>query len=218
MNRYSIDYRRTPRHPELQPLIDVVKREMAARHGYDPATRLQAAAHEAGHVVMATALGEVVTGARIFSSQGRWGGSNQRNTIANPPTLVTEDPLAAIAAICNNLAGYFGEFHANCHHPSSSVDEKLRAAQILLALSVSINIHYASLENLSISLVNKTITSNKTALEVVKNHLFEHRRLLRKDARRMLRSVPTIPAFCLKGKDRRHPEAFLTLLQAYIKN
>lgn len=216
MNRYSTGP--TPRHPELQPLIDVAKSEMAIRHGVDPATRLQAAAHEAGHVVMATALGEVVTGARIFSSQGRWGGSNTRNTITNPPTLLIEDPLAAIAAVCNNLAGYGGEFHSNCHHPSSSIDEKLRAEQILLAFSVCINIHYPRLRMMSLLLVGKTITCNHTAFEVVRNHLFEHRRLLRRDARRMLRSVPTIPVFCMNGEDRRRPEVFLPLLQAYIEN
>jgi|GEM_PF-2690999 len=218
MNRYSTDYRRTPHHPELQPLIALAKREMAARHGYDPATRLQAASHEAGHVVMATALGEVVTGARIFSSQGRWGGSNQRNTITNPPTLLADDPLAAIAAVCNNLAGDCGECHANCHHPSSSIDEKLRAEQILLALSICINIDYATLRMLSLLLVGKTITFNNSVFDVVRRHLFEHRRLLRKDARRMLRSVTTIPAFALSGEDRRRPEVFLPLLQAHIEN
>lgn len=53
------------------------------KYGSDPATKNQAAAHEASHLIMASVMGEVVTGARIFKMKNGWYGCNYRQGISS---------------------------------------------------------------------------------------------------------------------------------------
>lgn len=202
--------------PELQQAVKIRAIETARRHGPDPATRTQASAHEAGHVVVATALGERVRGARIFSKSGRWVGANRRESSTSQPTLVLEDPLSAIAAVCNNLAGISGEILSRCHHPSSSIDERMRAEQILVQLSFVLGVSCDQLKEVSALLVKKVIESNSLSFDVIKNHLYHKRRLLPGEAKRMLVSVKPIDLFFLVGDDRRKPEVFVPMLFDYV--
>lgn len=82
--------------------------ELVMEHGHDPGTRPQAAAHEAGHVVVAHALGWTVDGAKLikhfYPDRIRWGGFTEHTMPGyEKPTykLIADDPIGAFQIAVN---------------------------------------------------------------------------------------------------------------------
>jgi len=164
------------------------------RFGLDPCTRAQAAAHEAGHVVVARVLRATIRGARITRcvELGRdvWIGSNDY-TPARGYGMATasQDPSLAMRSAAHNLAGFAGEHFAGLAHPSSSIDERCIAWRICQALS---EIGDASTEQVASEIWCFCIAAlerNRIAFDAVRGHLYRQRRLTKAEADRMLAGV-----------------------------
>ena len=187
----SLDF--APRHDQREAIAQAGISALK-RFGADPCTRAQAAAHEAGHVVAAGALGATVEGARITRriEAGRevWIGSNDYMP-ARGYGLATamQDPDLAMRSAVHNLAGFAGEHFAGLSHPSSSVDERCIALRYCQAIA---DFGDASLEQVVFEICGfcwSALERNRTAFETVRAHLYRTRRLTKQEAARMLAKV-----------------------------
>jgi hypothetical protein len=127
--RPSINLRGMP--PRLVQKIALMAAQVCAKHGEDPATLAQAAAHEAGHVIVAFALGGTPRRVRIFreSYHGRevWLGTNSirwRWAADAYPFAFESDIPRAFTEMVVTISGFMGEESAGLGHPSSSLDER----------------------------------------------------------------------------------------------
>jgi len=176
-----------------------------ATFGPDPCTKAQAAAHEAGHVVVARALGATVTGARIFRSQagGReiWLGRNHYVPARGfRAATATQDPGLVLRAAMHNLAGFAGELLAGMSHPSSSIDERLLAGRYCEDVATSEGVSKAEIVMRVGRFCEMVLLGNRRAFEVTRGHLFFRHRLTQDEATRMLASVKaTHDAHTAKG-------------------
>jgi len=93
--------------------------EIQLRHGYDHATKKQTSTHEAGHIVVAQALGIQTTGSRIWNVNGRWNGFTSWNASYSTSTAKGLFLRNVIA-----LAGWRAEILGKLDHPASSLDER----------------------------------------------------------------------------------------------
>lgn len=118
-------------------------------YGMDPATRAQAAAHEAGHVIMAVALGATVTSATVTRRKwGRftaWGGETLHvmpGFEGKGPMIVTarDHPVLALHGALHSLAGFAGEMAAGLDHPASSMDERVLTQAVCSQLADVIDV------------------------------------------------------------------------------
>jgi len=164
------------------------------RFGADPCTRPQAAAHEAGHLVLARVLGATIYGARITRrfELGRdlWIGSNDYMPARGyGMATAKQDPSLAMRSAAHNLAGFLGEQFAGLSHPSSSIDERCIALRICQAIS---DIGDASLEQVALEICGfcmSALECNRTAFDAIRAHIYRTRRLTKKEAARMLAKV-----------------------------
>lgn len=179
--------------------LQALYERVTVEHGIDPCTLAQTAAHEAGHIVVATALGDEVTGCRLFRSRAHdkllgaqgWLGTNRRNRTLHktdvPAFAAPTDRL--IYEAMNSIAGITGEMAVGLHHPASSLDEVL-AAQFAcdeiaargLGAAKAIFAHVGST-------CMRIVEQNRQRFDVVRGHLEKRRRLTKEEATRMLRGV-----------------------------
>jgi hypothetical protein len=124
----------------LEEIFEIT-RVAILKHGHDAATKPQAAAHEAGHVIVATAIGETITDARLTKhrAMGRnvWLGSNHRTCPGcelDRYFNIANEPIASLRIAINSVAGFFGEMQVRLEHPSSSTDERYTTTAICAAL------------------------------------------------------------------------------------
>ena len=177
--------------------LEAIAQEALAAHvqfGVDPSTRAQAAAHEAGHVLVAHALGERVDGARLIQRNacGRvvWEGSNRYTPMhGSGVTTARENPATVERCAVLNLAGFAGEEVAGLSHPSSAIDERFKARQMCAGVARVQEVP-AELVMLRVGLYcARVLHRNRTAFDTIRGHLFRARRLTRIEAARMLAGV-----------------------------
>ncbi len=170
--------------------------KLVAKHGLDPCTKPQAAAHEAGHIIVAHALGWKVTHAKLIKRHDfdkiLWEGFTYHEMPGyDKPKVgqVTDDPTGAFQIAVNNLAGFLGEQMVALHHPTSSLDERYLAK----AIARELNGVWGKPEGYMQSIIGKiclsTIKYNSDQFDVIREHLTRTERLNRHDAKRMLSRV-----------------------------
>lgn len=165
-------------------------RQIVAKHGLDPCTKAQAAAHEAGHVVVARAMGETILGARIWQDGKYWLGMNKRDSgLANEAFFAHERPLEAFRGACNLLAGIAGEDFAGHYHASSSIDEREKARSICAVLDDVAGKPEGMTQQHAAEVVHAILTRYRSQFDTVRAHLMQRRRLTTQDANRMLAKV-----------------------------
>lgn len=165
-----------------------------ASYGEDPSTRDQAAAHEAGHVVVARVLGDVIDGVRIYSRKyyGRtvWLGCNKRNRhLPEEVAFARERPGKAFLAAMHNYAGMAGEMLAGLFHPASSIDEAVRAEALCDTADAVWNQPIGTSRMRAKWIVGMILINYRRQFDVIRNHLSQNRRLTRADVSRMLKGV-----------------------------
>lgn len=181
-----------------------------AQFGRDPATKAQAAAHEAGHVIVAHVAGALVTGARLFDGidRGRrvWLGTTHRTTpnptgaIGNGSTTVAAAPVCAFRHAIIAAAGFAGEKRAGLDHPASSLDERSMVRRVCAELDRVLNMADGTNLRLLGTILDKALSDYQTQFAAIRTHLERHRRLTRSEAARMLASVkPVALAALLMG-------------------
>lgn len=161
-------------------------------NGDDPCTREQAAAHEAGHCVVGAALGDTIVEARIWRDTSlHWLGSNHREgrLPADFQYYPRERPEDARLAILNLLAGFAGEIVAGHDHPSSSLDERVRADACIGQIAPLFGLTEHQMLMQSGTFVLDTLLDNIPAFDLVRLHLARQQRLSKGEANRMLASV-----------------------------
>lgn len=177
--------------------IDAVVREQraaVAQHGLDPCTQAQAAAHEAGHVIVGYAIGEDILGARLMREGGRWVGANRRDHASYSQGMVPvgSDPARALRSGINSMAGFSGEIVAGLAHPSSSIDERMLAREYAAAVAdASGGSEQAALDGFA-RLCIGALMAHRQAFDTIRGHLCRTRRLTAAEALRMLRHVRRI--------------------------
>ena len=166
-----------------------------AEHGLDPCTRAQAAAHETGHVLVGHVCGEVIKGARIWTEGGRWVGANQRDheVYRRPePARMTDEPDRAFRAALLNLAGFAGEIVAGLEHPSSSIDERMKASAYAGIVAECWDGTPQGVEGAVLTFCINAIDKHRVAFDTIRCHLHRTRRLTASEALRFLRNVRQI--------------------------
>lgn len=175
---------------ERGALIDTAN-QIYAEHGRDPCTKQQAAAHEAGHVLVARALGEVITGARIWQTPQGWVGANLRDGDPEPRPLAV-DPKFAFTQSCIGLAGVAGEIFAGCYHPASSVDEIWIAEGVCRALDEHLGARPGATLDAAKTIVQRVFDINATTHYALTAHLMRDRRVFGAVLDRMLAKVAVV--------------------------
>ncbi len=167
--------------------------------GRDPATKAQAAAHEAGHVIVAHAAGALVTGARLFeASRGIWAGTTNHispdpdGTIGNGEagfSTVAAAPVCAFRFAVINAAGFAGEVLAGLDHPASSLDERSMARRVCAELDRVLNWADGAALRLVGAFTHDALGDHRAQFAAIRAHLDRNRRITRSEAARMLASV-----------------------------
>jgi hypothetical protein len=187
----------TPLH--LANLRQVQERAFA-EHGLDPCTLPQAAAHEAGHIIVAASLGDRVEGAKLFKSRapeklfgGRrtWLGTTQRERKTHTSTLpaFAVSPARLAYEVLNEIAGLVGEQTAGLDHPASSLDEVLAAQFACVELERRGLGDAEKLFRRAWGSCTLIIDRNRQQFDVVRGHLENRRRLTQGEADRMLARI-----------------------------
>ena len=200
MNIENNVYKRLPL--ELKKDLVRLSAQTIERYGVDPATKPQAAAHEAAHIIMATVMGQVVTGAKIFKTPVGWYGRNYRECKSAPTTIV-EDPLVGLESICNNLAGKMGELAAGYDHESSSIDEIFRAHTIASELDRYMGWPLGKSSYIGGALVELALLKYQDDLGLLQKWILENRGIKRKSLAPLIKDIEQFEAFKLVGEERR---------------
>ena len=179
-------------------------RRIITAHDHDTATKPQAAAHEAGHCVVAAATGHTVTSASVFPNRayserfGRviWEGRNHTEHPLYPRGLRVipakdHDPALLIGIVC--MAGYLGEAAVELHHPSSSLDERTTASQVCSALAQAWSKSVGDVARIIDRTCREAIEDNRSQFDAIRAHLETHDRLDAADAVRLLAGVKLHP-------------------------
>lgn len=170
------------------------------KHGEDPGTRAQAAAHEAGHAILYAVLGRAVTSSKIWRLQlptrSVWAGWTDVGPDPRDEVLwsAATDPARALELATWRVAGFAGETVAGLEHASSSLDERANAQSLCFAVGKAIYpdrenaaaVHYAEVWAFALA----AIKEHRGAFDTLRAHLGRTRNLNRFDAARMLAKVP----------------------------
>lgn len=189
--------------PDALDLLRQVQEEKLAEHGLDPCTLKQTAAHEAGHVVMATALGDTIKGCRIFRcrasekllGQCAWLGTTHRDPRVHSGLIDTREASAdrLVYEALNAIAGVVAEQIVGHYHPGSSLDEILYAQIVCSELAAR---YAADCETLYDSVFKMAgvllVLGNRREFDLVRGHLERRRRLTSTEAARMLAGIQPI--------------------------
>lgn len=181
--------------------ISPAQADVIRKYGHDTATKAQAAAHEAGHVVTACAMDEIIVEARIACNKqftrAIWLGFNRRIYLGESPegfthASIAKQPLRALRGAINTLSGYIGERQVHLDHPSSSLDERLDTTTICTELDRvwgrSDNFAARLVEHLCVTILN----ANMRQFDMVRGHLTRTKRLTQREAALMLAGVSKI--------------------------
>jgi hypothetical protein len=166
--------------------------------GIDHATLPQAAAHAAGHVIVAKVMGETICGARLFrqSYTGKpvWLGRNTRTWRGDDGLrkYASENPVLLLRAAINNIAGYFAEAVAGLSHQASNLDERFNAALYPEAIGDAVGLPALAVKCVMADFVLSTLDVHRRQLDVVRGHLARKRRMTQRDAGRMLAGVKEV--------------------------
>lgn len=182
--------------PELRTAFLAEFAATVQRYGFDPATRSQTAAHEAAHVVVAHAVGYTITGARLEqrAAAGRtfWSGATWRTFPGEhkrTAVRVHDEPAFAFRSAVNDLAGFTGEAVARLAHPSSSLDERFRAAAICNALDSIWRMPARGSLALATAVCVRILRDNRPQFDAIRAHFQRNRWLSAVEAQRMLSRV-----------------------------
>lgn len=174
--------------------------EHLREHGEDSGTRAQAAAHEAGHVILYAVLGRAVTSSKIWRAQlptrSVWAGWTDvgPDPRGEVPWSAATDPARALELATWRVAGFAGETVAGLEHASSSLDERANAQSLCSAVGKALHpdrenaaaLHYAEVWAFALA----AIKEHRGAFDVLRAHLGRTRNLNRFDAARLLARVP----------------------------
>ena len=163
-----------------------------ARHGDDPCSREQTAAHEAGHTIIAVAFGWHFLGCKIQTEDSAWVGVTQyrhSGHLAEQSYRLTDAPDIFFAEAVMDLAGAAGEQAAGLFHPASSSFEIANATTVCTALDafagVAAGRHFAR----ALALAMTEIRANAATFELLRAHFRRSKRLTPAEGRRMLKNV-----------------------------
>lgn len=186
-----------------QDYVNAIHQAYAAtvlKYGEDIASKEQAAAHEAGHVVVAYAIGERIDEARVYRhphpTREVWIGSNHcfcADVDPNRVFQVRDDPVTAFRMVVNNSAGYMGEKIARLDHPSSSVDERMKAEYVGRALDDTWRRPATFAVEKAQRLCRIVLEKNRAQFDAIREHLCATERLSSSDAARMLATAQVQP-------------------------
>jgi len=172
----SVNTRGMPAH--LVELIARTSAEYIAKYGEDSATLQQAAAHEAGHLIVAVALGGRPQRARVFSQSipGRkiWVGENEiqwRWAADDYPFEFATDIPRAITEMAQTLGGIAGEGAVGLDHPSSSVDERCIASMGIGGLARLLNMSNDETASMIETVAKLSIVVNRLAFDELRDLL-----------------------------------------------
>ncbi|MEX3763130.1 hypothetical protein [Paraburkholderia phenoliruptrix] len=170
-----------------------VAQEIAARiakYGRDPQTREQAAAHEAGHAILAAAWGWRFDGAKIWSERGRWHGSTTFHHRLVGRSFVLEDEPGMVFAIASQMAaGRLGEMLAGFNYEASSVDEEQVALSACLELDAVQQLPTGTTWMIAGATVTDCLKRNGQVFDCIRSHFARKKSLSAFDGRRLLAKV-----------------------------
>jgi hypothetical protein len=158
--------------------------EALAEHGLDPMTLPQAAAHEAGHLLIGLAIGNTFRSCRVHRVSGYWGGYTETYSPrlhTDGPFAIEHDPARAFWLAAVLAGGIGGETMAGLCHPSSSVDERVQLAHICKGLLIE--------EDAILRIVRASLEENAMQFSVACSLLRRNRRITRTDAERILARI-----------------------------
>lgn len=153
--------------------------EECERHGDDPCTREQAAAHEAGHFIAGRALlGHVYPAIRIYRYEGRWLG---RCTMPHgvDTTAYVQDASLFLGTAAQNVGGFAGEMAAGLAHETSSLDERLTAQFMGNAYAMTHHVPVETVHGVIGLLALQAILVNRPAFDDLRQRLCRDKRLSR---------------------------------------
>lgn len=198
-------------HPEGLAVLRQMNEEAIAGFGPDPCTLAQAAAHEAGHVLVGAALGDSGIAAKLYRSRVAarlmgeevWLGATHRENRQFTGAVFSLDASAErlVYEALNMLAGVVGEIEAELHHPASSLDEVLVAQQSATVIADRLNIEPELVFGHLYGVCLQTIVDNRRQFDVLRGHLVRRRRLTTGETSRMLRGIQmlSIPGLLPSG-------------------
>lgn len=160
-----------------------------SEHGRDPCTRRQAAAHEAGHVVVYAALGATIDHVEIKPRRAAggklWLGLTRPSAltdglIAEPAGgfLAIRQPSEVLARLMlESLAGLVGERAAELDHPASSIDEAATAQLFAVELAARFGVDARDLYDRAIGAVTDLLTRRAYLHRELTKQLTRHKQL-----------------------------------------
>ena len=162
---------------------------IAAKHGADPGTIEQAAAHEAGHLVVSLALDPDATFIRSRlhrNPDATWGGYSEVwcpsiHLIEGETFRPSQEPDRAALLMTIQAAGIVGEMVAGHWHPASSLDEVM----MVKGVATEAGIHPLSI----ILAAHTSIRRNQVIFDTLRGVLARNRRLLKSDVSRACRNL-----------------------------
>lgn len=183
-------------HPEGLAVLRQMQEEALAEFGPDPCTLEQAAAHEAGHVLVAAAMGDSGIAAKLYRSRAVarltgeevWLGATHRENRQFTGAVFSADASAErlVYEALNNLAGVVGERAAGLYHMASSLDEVLVAQQNATVLAHRLDIDPEPVFGHLYGHCTRAVACNRRQFDVLRGHLARRRRLTARETSRML--------------------------------
>ena len=170
--------------------------DIVLQHGEDVASLEQAAAHEAGHVLLAWTLECKVKSAQLksFAHRGRlvWLGESRWSLpIGDAPFTLRERPDMAVVKAAVVLAGLMGEEAVGIRHPSSSIDERMIVTAICDEVDESFGLRRDHTAGFLTGHVQATISKHRAAFDALRTGLERFHRLSPSEIRRALADVET---------------------------
>ncbi|KVG74308.1 hypothetical protein [Burkholderia ubonensis] len=168
---------------------------LRALHGDDPATRAQAAAHEAGHAIMAASFGWRLTDIRLQRhTSGKWHGFvNFEHPRANQALRVHEDPELVLASAVTMLGGRAAEQRVGRYHPCGSIGELLYASDTCAQMDEWAEVERGSTLALVEEAAAARLQAYAATFDLLRAHLARTCKLLPTERRRMFQAVTPSP-------------------------
>lgn len=171
-------------HPGITDAACAFALSLIQEHGFDPSTKAQAAAHEAGHLTVALALGGEFKRGRLHRNpDDTWGGYQEcfvpgLHLTDGQLFVVADEPLRAFWLTVIYAAGFAGEAVAGLVHPSSSPDERVMVEGIAAQVGFNPKLPYLT--------AWRTLTRNQLVFDTLRSTLHRNRRLFAADVERLL--------------------------------
>lgn len=164
--------------------------KLHAVHGDDPCSREQAAAHEAGHTIIAMAFGWRFLGAYIRPQESAWIGSTKyAHSLTGRPHNLDDTAGILFAEAVMDLGGVAAEQIVGLYHPTSSYFEIKSAAARCGVLDEFTGDTPGSHFARALALAMTEIRANAATFEILRAHFRRSKRLTPAEGRRMLKNV-----------------------------